>query len=107
MRNAAGHRQSRWPGQPGKGMNDMPDGDQASSAAANDGAANDGAANDGAANDGAANGGAASSTAPDGGAAGARAGFRAEHDSMGEVLVPADALWGAQTQRAIENFPIS
>ncbi|HZP14985.1 MAG TPA: lyase family protein, partial [Nocardioides sp.] len=33
--------------------------------------------------------------------------FRTEHDSMGEVLVPADALWGAQTQRAIENFPIS
>ena len=24
---------------------------------------------------------------------------------MGEVLVPADALWGAQTQRAVENFP--
>ena len=34
-------------------------------------------------------------------------GFRTEHDSMGEVLVPADALWGAQTQRAVENFPIS
>jgi len=34
-------------------------------------------------------------------------GFRIEHDSMGEVQVPADALWGAQTQRAIENFPIS
>ncbi|BBH18035.1 fumarate hydratase class II [Nocardioides baekrokdamisoli] len=33
--------------------------------------------------------------------------FRTEHDSMGEVLVPAEALWGAQTQRAIENFPIS
>ncbi len=33
--------------------------------------------------------------------------FRTEHDSMGEVLVPADALWGAQTQRAVENFPIS
>jgi fumarate hydratase class II len=33
--------------------------------------------------------------------------FRTEHDSMGEVQVPADALWGAQTQRAIENFPIS
>jgi fumarate hydratase class II len=30
--------------------------------------------------------------------------FRVEHDSMGEVRVPADALWGAQTQRAIENF---
>ena len=26
---------------------------------------------------------------------------------MGEVAVPADALWGAQTQRAVENFPIS
>lgn len=34
-------------------------------------------------------------------------GFRTEHDSMGEVLVPADALWGAQTARAVENFPIS
>ena len=33
--------------------------------------------------------------------------FRIEHDSMGEVKVPADALWRAQTQRAIENFPIS
>ena len=33
--------------------------------------------------------------------------FRVEHDSMGEVKVPADALWGAQTQRALENFPIS
>jgi fumarate hydratase class II len=32
---------------------------------------------------------------------------RVEHDSMGEVLVPARAKWGAQTQRAIENFPIS
>jgi len=37
----------------------------------------------------------------------AQPGFRAEHDSMGEVLVPADALWGAQTQRAVENFPVS
>jgi len=34
-------------------------------------------------------------------------GIRIEHDSMGEVEVPADALWGAQTQRAIDNFPIS
>jgi fumarate hydratase class II len=34
-------------------------------------------------------------------------GDRVEHDSMGEVRVPADALWRAQTQRAIENFPIS
>jgi fumarate hydratase class II len=33
--------------------------------------------------------------------------FRVEHDSMGEVRVPSDALWRAQTQRAIENFPIS
>ncbi|GAA1994404.1 class II fumarate hydratase [Terrabacter lapilli] len=33
--------------------------------------------------------------------------FRTEHDSMGEVQVPADALWGAQTARAVENFPIS
>ena len=32
---------------------------------------------------------------------------RTEHDSIGEVEVPADALWRAQTQRAIENFPIS
>ncbi|MGB0099841.1 MAG: class II fumarate hydratase [Nocardioides sp.] len=32
---------------------------------------------------------------------------RVEHDSMGEVRVPADALWRAQTQRAVENFPIS
>jgi fumarate hydratase class II len=35
------------------------------------------------------------------------AGFRIEHDSMGEVEVPATARWGAQTQRAVENFPIS
>ncbi len=34
-------------------------------------------------------------------------GFRIEKDSLGEVRVPADALYGAQTQRAIENFPIS
>jgi fumarate hydratase class II len=34
-------------------------------------------------------------------------GTRTEHDSMGEVQVPADALWGAQTARAVENFPIS
>lgn len=33
--------------------------------------------------------------------------FRIEHDSMGEVLVPVGALWGAHTQRAVENFPIS
>lgn len=34
-------------------------------------------------------------------------GYRIEHDSMGEVRVPKDARWGAQTQRAVENFPIS
>lgn len=34
-------------------------------------------------------------------------GFRTEHDSMGPLQVPADALWGAQTQRAIDNFHIS
>jgi fumarate hydratase class II len=33
--------------------------------------------------------------------------FRIEHDSMGEVRVPAAARWAAQTQRAVENFPIS
>ena len=33
--------------------------------------------------------------------------FRVEHDSMGDVLVPAAAKWRAQTQRAVENFPIS
>jgi fumarate hydratase class II len=32
---------------------------------------------------------------------------RTEKDSLGEMQVPADALWGAQTQRAVENFPIS
>jgi fumarate hydratase class II len=37
----------------------------------------------------------------------AKPGFRMEHDSMGEVLVPEDALWGANTQRAVENFPVS
>jgi fumarate hydratase class II len=35
------------------------------------------------------------------------ASFRIERDSMGELKVPAGALWGAQTQRAVENFPIS
>jgi fumarate hydratase, class II len=34
-------------------------------------------------------------------------GFRIEHDSMGEVRVPADALWGTQTQRAAANLPVS
>src|SRR5688500_298741 len=33
--------------------------------------------------------------------------FRTEKDSLGEMKVPADALWGASTQRAVENFPIS
>jgi len=33
--------------------------------------------------------------------------FRLERDSMGELRVPASALWGAQTQRAVQNFPIS
>lgn len=33
--------------------------------------------------------------------------FRIEHDTMGEVRVPVDALYAAQTQRAVENFPIS
>ena len=32
--------------------------------------------------------------------------YRKEHDSMGDVLVPADRYWGAQTQRSLENFPI-
>lgn len=32
--------------------------------------------------------------------------YRIEHDSMGEVLVPSDKLWGAQTQRSFENFKI-
>jgi fumarate hydratase class II len=33
--------------------------------------------------------------------------MRIERDSMGELQVPSDALWGAQTQRAVQNFPIS
>lgn len=33
--------------------------------------------------------------------------YRIEHDTMGEVKVPVDALWRAQTQRAVDNFPIS
>ena len=33
--------------------------------------------------------------------------FRVERDSMGELRVPASALWGAQTQRAVQNFPLS
>jgi fumarate hydratase class II len=34
-------------------------------------------------------------------------GYRTEHDSMGELHVPEEAMWGAQTQRAVNNFPIS
>ena len=33
-------------------------------------------------------------------------GYRTEHDSMGDMLVPEERLWGAQTQRSFENFPI-
>ena len=33
--------------------------------------------------------------------------FRIEKDSMGEMQVPADAYYGASTQRAVENFPVS
>src|SRR3954447_3200438 len=33
--------------------------------------------------------------------------WRIEHDSMGDVRVPAEALWRAQTQRAVDNFPLS
>ena len=32
--------------------------------------------------------------------------YRIEHDTMGEVRVPANRCWGAQTQRSHENFPI-
>ena len=38
---------------------------------------------------------------------GSTTGFRTERDSMGEIKIPNDALWGAQTQRAVDNFPIS
>ncbi len=38
---------------------------------------------------------------------GSSAEYRIEHDTMGEVRVPAHAMWRAQTQRAVENFPIS
>ncbi|MFB7232636.1 class II fumarate hydratase [Streptomyces fimicarius] len=41
------------------------------------------------------------------GATSGGSGFRIEHDSMGEVRVPAHAKWRAQTQRAVENFPVS
>ena len=33
--------------------------------------------------------------------------YRIEKDSLGEIKVPSKALWGAQTQRAVNNFPIS
>ena len=33
-------------------------------------------------------------------------GYREEHDTLGTVLVPQDHLWGAQTQRSFQNFPI-
>src|SRR5271169_6453064 len=46
-------------------------------------------------------------TGPAGPAATESTDFRIEHDSMGEVRVPAAAKWQAQTQRAVENFPIS
>src|SRR5437762_3293177 len=36
-----------------------------------------------------------------------RTSFRVERDSMGEIKVPADALWSARTQRAVQNFPVS
>jgi len=36
-----------------------------------------------------------------------KTGYRTEHDSMGELQVPENSLWGAQTQRALENFPVS
>ena len=32
--------------------------------------------------------------------------YRIEHDSLGEVKVPADKYWAAQTERSFENFPI-
>ena len=44
--------------------------------------------------------------APDNAPQPAAAGFRMEKDAMGSLPVPADHLWGAQTQRSIENFPI-
>jgi len=48
-----------------------------------------------------------SAPAPDAGAATTQPKYRIEHDTMGEVRVPVDALYRAQTQRAVENFPIS
>ncbi|GAB3521408.1 class II fumarate hydratase [Arthrobacter monumenti] len=46
-------------------------------------------------------------TSTDAATAADRTEYRIEHDTMGEVRVPADALYSAQTQRAVENFPIS
>lgn len=43
----------------------------------------------------------------DNGLSGDNGEYRTEHDSMGEVKVPARAKWRAQTQRAVENFPVS
>ena len=37
----------------------------------------------------------------------AASGYRTERDSLGEMQVPADALYGASTQRAVQNFPVS
>jgi fumarate hydratase, class II len=48
-----------------------------------------------------------SDAAVNGAAPGADTEYRIEHDTMGEVRVPAHALYRAQTQRAVENFPIS
>src|SRR3954452_8804109 len=48
-----------------------------------------------------------SSDTTSGGASGTAATTRVERDSMGEMEVPADALFGASTQRAVLNFPIS
>src|SRR3954452_18262874 len=48
-----------------------------------------------------------SSDTTSGGASGTAATTRVERDSMGEMEVPADALYGASTQRAVLNFPIS
>jgi fumarate hydratase class II len=49
----------------------------------------------------------ASTDSADTDSAGTEGGYRIEHDTMGEVKVPIDALYRAQTQRAVENFPIS
>src|SRR5262245_7783676 len=46
-------------------------------------------------------------TTMDNASAGANGGYRIEKDSLGDVQVPNDALYGAQTARAIRNFPIT